>query len=116
VEDFIESTCGAKIAHPHLVVGVGMSSRILNILSSLCVMNNCADCDVEKKILLSTCGILATYTNEVSVIECVLSEQQDVNKNTDTYNVQLELSVSTLAVADVVKNDIPARHMLNTPV
>ena len=66
-------------------------------------MNNCADCDVEKKMLLSTCGILATYTHEVSVIEWVLSEQQDVNKNTETHTAQLELGVSTLAVADVVK-------------
>ena len=103
VEEFIESTCCAKVAHPHLVVGVGSSSRIPKLLNRRCVMNNCADCGVEKNMMLSTCDILAADTNEVSVMEWVLAERQGVNKNTGKQNTQLELGVSTLLVVDVVK-------------
>jgi hypothetical protein len=66
-------------------------------------MNNCADCGVEKNMMLSTCDILAADTNEVSVMEWVLAEQQGVNKNTGKQNTQLELGLSTLSVANVVK-------------
>ena len=89
MEDFIESTYCANVSHPHLMVGFGLSSRIPMLINQCCVMNNCTDCGVEKKMLLSTCEILATDTNGVSVMEWVLVEQQGVNKNTGKQHTQL---------------------------
>lgn len=102
VEDFIESTCCAKFAHPHLGVGIGLLSKIPKLLNQCCVMNECADCGVEKKMMVSTCETLSSDRNEISVMEWILAERQGANKSTGENNTQLELGVSTLLVSECV--------------
>ena len=89
VENFVESTCCAKFAHPHLGVRIRSSSKIAKLLHRCCVMNECADCGVEKKMMVLTCEILATDTNEVSVTEWILLERQGVNKSTGEKMISL---------------------------
>ena len=102
-EDFIESTCCAKMSHPHLAVGVGTTCKVPKLLSRSCVLNKCHNCGVEKKLMVSTCPILAKDTQVMSVMEWVLAERQGVNKTTGKANTQLELGVSKLSVAEDVK-------------
>ena len=102
-EDFIESTCCAKMSHPHLAVGVGSTCKVPKLLNRSCVLNECHNCGVEKKLMVSTCPILAKDTQVISVMEWVLAERQGVNKTTGKANTQLELGVSTLSVTEVVK-------------
>ena len=52
--------------------------------------------------MVSSCNILSKDTNEISVMEWVLADQQNINRS-GKQSTQLELGVSKLPVENVVK-------------
>ena len=51
--DLIEATCCPKQPQPSLTYNVGSSTKIPCLLNWNCVNNNCSDCGIEKKLMMS---------------------------------------------------------------
>jgi hypothetical protein len=67
--NFIEASGCPKESHPNLAYGVGSTSTTPKLLNWKCVRNECNNCGIEKKLLLTTCPVLMNCTRDIPLME-----------------------------------------------
>ena len=101
-EDFVLSSCCAKVPHPDLVCGIGLSRRIPSFHRWDCIHGKCDKCGIEKIHKISDNTILTENDTEIDLLEWKEIARQGFKSN-GTCRTRLELSQTNLAVRDVLK-------------
>ena len=89
VEDFIEASCCAKVAHPSLNHGAGSMVKTPKLLQWNYIKVKCEQCGVKRKLDILEYPILSECEIEIDVIEWVYTKQQGAKNGKQ--NTQLEI-------------------------
>ena len=68
-DDFVDSTCCAKVPHPELYCGIGSSHRIPSFTPWKCVHGTCDNCGLEQTHKLEECELLTKCAHEIDLLE-----------------------------------------------
>ena len=69
VEEFIDSICCAKVSHPSLACGVGLSYRVPSFHKWICINGTCNQCGIDVKHKISECDILMNNEQVIDLLE-----------------------------------------------
>ena len=95
-EDLVDSICCAKVAHPALACGVGLSIYAPSFIPWACIYGDCTMCGIETKHKMSECEVLMNNITPIEVLEWKQIERQGASNGKQ--NTQLELSLGKLPV------------------